>query len=790
MGRTFLFEHRHLWLRSRRQVAIARVRHEVEQAIRDFFYERDFVLVDTPILTGSIGEEAGNLFSTDYFDLGKAYLAQTGQLYVEAAAAALGKVYCFGPTFRAEKSKTRRHLTEFWMVEPEVAFNDSDDNMRLQEEFVSYIVARVLERRPGGAQGARARHARRSSGSWAPFPRITYTDAVTKLQGLGSDIKWGEDLGGDDETLLAEEYDRPVFVCNYPKEIKAFYMKENPDDPRTVLCNDCLAPEGYGEIIGGSQREDDHDKLLARIGEQGLDPEAYGWYLDLRKYGTFVHSGSGSGSSGPWRGSAASRTSASRSRFRGRSTGCIRRPISPGLQLPGLHLVPQPIQRRQPRRGGRSRARRPAARRPRTGRGTSGWRGRGPCPGAPRPCGRDSPRRTAGRRSHRSARRGRGARRSVLRTAPPRRCPAARVGQLLLHLRQLLPHLGQRSSDIGPVEPHRGRPLLQSVGARAGAGAWGRGRRGCARRRSRRFIRSHGWAGPRSKRCGWRRRILRSSSSATSSAVNSPRSSAITSCKARWRRKSPSSSRIGRVAGAEGLIELEHFLDQVGPQRLPGLGPVPRAPRPQVPDHRAWRVQALNSLAFILRARYHTRRLVSRQTRSRRPVPGSMSTLARSSPTPAPCSRSPAAVCFRWSKPTATVSVPSRWRAPSRRSTPGASESRRSRRAWRCGRRGSAGRSWCSVRSPRGDRGIPREDLRPVIGDLGGARRWFAAGDRPFHVEIDTGMARVGFRWSDAAGLSEAGRVLGAAPGWEGVFTHFPLRRPRRPRPSGSSGSG
>jgi asparaginyl-tRNA synthetase len=293
-GTTFLFEHRHLWLRSRRQAAVARVRHEVVQAIRDFFYQRDFVLVDTPILTGAIGEEAGNLFATEYFDLGKAYLAQTGQLYVEAAAAALGKVYCFGPTFRAEKSKTRRHLTEFWMVEPEVAFNDSDANMRLQEEFVSYVVSRALERRQ-----EELKELERDQGPLervqAPFPRISYTDAVTRLNGLGSDMTWGSDLGGDDETLLAREYDRPLFVYNYPKHVKAFYMKENPADPRTVLNNDCLAPEGYGEIIGGSQREDSYDKLLARILEQGLDPEAYRWYLDLRKYGTFVHSGFGLG---------------------------------------------------------------------------------------------------------------------------------------------------------------------------------------------------------------------------------------------------------------------------------------------------------------------------------------------------------------------------------------------------------------------------------------------------------------------------------------------------------------
>jgi asparaginyl-tRNA synthetase len=293
-GTAFLFEHRHLWLRSRRQVAIARVRHEVIQAIRDFFYERGFVLVDTPILTGSIGEHAGTLFATDYFDLGKAFLAQTGQLYVEAAAAALGKVYCFGPTFRAEKSKTRRHLTEFWMVEPEVAWNDSDANMRLQEDFVSYIVRRCLERRrPELAE--LERNLAPLEACVPPYHRVSYTDAIEKLKGLGSSIEWGGDLGGEDETLLAKQYDRPVMVYNYPKAVKAFYMKENPADPRTVLNNDMLAPEGYGEIIGGSQREDDYDKLRARITAEGLPEEAYGWYLDLRKYGTFVHAGFGLG---------------------------------------------------------------------------------------------------------------------------------------------------------------------------------------------------------------------------------------------------------------------------------------------------------------------------------------------------------------------------------------------------------------------------------------------------------------------------------------------------------------
>ncbi|HKP29612.1 MAG TPA: asparagine--tRNA ligase [Gemmatimonadales bacterium] len=293
-GTAFLFEHRHLWLRSRRQVAILKVRAEVEQSIRDFFYQRDFVLVDTPILTGSIGEEAGNLFATPYFDLGQAYLAQTGQLYVEAGCAALGKVYCFGPTFRAEKSKTRRHLTEFWMVEPEVAWADSNANMELQEQFVSYIVARCLDRRREELKELE-RDTATLERVVPPFPRVSYTDAVAYLKEQGQAIEWGQDIGGDEETVLAKGYDRPVFVYNYPKGIKAFYMKENPDDPRTVLNNDCLAPEGYGEIIGGSQREDNYDILLSRIRAQGLDEKAYGWYLDLRRYGTFVHSGFGLG---------------------------------------------------------------------------------------------------------------------------------------------------------------------------------------------------------------------------------------------------------------------------------------------------------------------------------------------------------------------------------------------------------------------------------------------------------------------------------------------------------------
>lgn len=292
-GIDFLLDHRHLWLRSRRQRAIARVRSELEQAIHDFFYERGFLRVDTPVLTAAIGERAG-LFETEYFDEGKAYLAQTGQLYGEAAAAAFGRIYTFGPTFRAEKSKTRRHLTEFWMIEPEVAWYDSDDNMRLQESLVSYLVARALERcAPELAE--LERDTSRLACVAPPFPRLDYGDVVVTLQQKGSSIVWGDDLGAEDESLVVEDFDRPVFVMNYPREAKAFYMKENPADPRTVLCDDLLAPEGYGEIIGGSQREDDHDRLLRRIREEGLPEDAYGWYLDLRKYGTFVHSGFGIG---------------------------------------------------------------------------------------------------------------------------------------------------------------------------------------------------------------------------------------------------------------------------------------------------------------------------------------------------------------------------------------------------------------------------------------------------------------------------------------------------------------
>ena len=292
-GVDFLLDHLHLWLRSSQQRAGLRVRSEVEQAIHDFLYERDFVRVDTPILTGSIGEHAGSLFETDYFGE-SAYLAQTGQLYAEAACPAFRNVYCFGPTFRAEKSKTRRHLTEFWMMEPEMAFVDSDGNMDFQEELISYVVGRAVERCQEQLD-LLERDLSKLENVQAPFPRVNYADAVARLQEKGSKIEWGDDIGGSDETLLSEDHDRPVFIYNYPKAVKAFYMKESPQDTTTVLCDDLIAPERYGEIIGGSQREDNLDLLLARIREEKLPEEAYGWYLDLRRFGTFPHSGFGMG---------------------------------------------------------------------------------------------------------------------------------------------------------------------------------------------------------------------------------------------------------------------------------------------------------------------------------------------------------------------------------------------------------------------------------------------------------------------------------------------------------------
>jgi asparaginyl-tRNA synthetase len=293
-GIDFLLENRHLWLRSARPTAIMRIRDQAITSFRAFFRERGFLLIDTPILTGSIGESAGTLFTVPYFDLGDAYLAQTGQLYLEAACMAYGKVYNFGPTFRAEKSKTRRHLTEFWMLEAEVAYADNVDNMRLQEDMVSRVVADVLA---NCAEELKAleRDPAPLAKVTPPFIRMDYGEAVKILQSKGSSVQWGDDLGGEDETILTKLYEKPIFVMNYPKKAKAFYMKENPENPETVLCADLLAPEGYGEIIGGSQREDILEKLLSRIHEEKLPEDTYGWYLDLRKYGSVPHSGYGIG---------------------------------------------------------------------------------------------------------------------------------------------------------------------------------------------------------------------------------------------------------------------------------------------------------------------------------------------------------------------------------------------------------------------------------------------------------------------------------------------------------------
>ena len=293
-GIDFLLERRHLWLRSVRQEAMLRVRSRVAASMRRFFDERGFILVDTPILTGAIGENAGALFSLPYFDLGEAYLAQTGQLYLEAACAALGRVYNFGPTFRAEKSKTRRHLTEFWMLEAEVAFMDHAGNQELQEQLVARVAADTVAQ-CAGELATLGRDLAPLRAVKAPFPRLDYGDAIDRLRAAGSGITWGQDLGGDDETLLSRQFERPVFVVNYPRAVKAFYMKGNPDDQRTVLCADLLAPEGYGEIIGGSQREDDYDTLRGRIREAGLPEESYLWYLELRRFGSVVHSGFGIG---------------------------------------------------------------------------------------------------------------------------------------------------------------------------------------------------------------------------------------------------------------------------------------------------------------------------------------------------------------------------------------------------------------------------------------------------------------------------------------------------------------
>ncbi len=293
-GVEFLIDHRHLWLRSKKTAAILKIRHRVAKAIRDFFDERGFTLFDPPIITPNACEGTSTLFEFDYFDLGKAYLTQSGQLYAEAGAMAFGKVYTFGPTFRAEKSKTRRHLTEFWMVEPEMAFFDLDDDMDLAEEFLEYIVAAVLKDRREELE-ILERDISKLESVKRPFPRISYDDAVEILKKKGVDFKWGDDFGGADETLISEEFDRPVMVHRYPSEIKAFYMKRDPENEKVALAVDVLAPEGYGEIIGGSQREDNIDLLLERIKQHELPQEFFEWYLDLRRYGSVPHSGFGLG---------------------------------------------------------------------------------------------------------------------------------------------------------------------------------------------------------------------------------------------------------------------------------------------------------------------------------------------------------------------------------------------------------------------------------------------------------------------------------------------------------------
>ena len=292
-GVGFLMEHRHLWLRSNRQHAVLRIRHEIIRACRNFFDDRGFILLDAPIFTPNACEGTTTLFQTDYFD-DKAYLTQSGQLYSEATAAAFGKVYCFGPTFRAEKSKTRRHLMEFWMVEPEIAYAELDEVMDLAEAFLCYIVQQVLQtRRPELA--VLERDLSRLEGVKPPFPRISYEEAIGRLQQRGNAIQHGDDFGGDEETLLSNEFDRPAIVHRYPSALKAFYMQNDAERPDLALCMDVLAPEGYGEIIGGGQRIHEHEKLLTRIREHKLPEEQFQWYLDLRQYGSVPHAGFGMG---------------------------------------------------------------------------------------------------------------------------------------------------------------------------------------------------------------------------------------------------------------------------------------------------------------------------------------------------------------------------------------------------------------------------------------------------------------------------------------------------------------
>ena len=292
-GVDFLMGLRHLWMRSSQQHAVLRVRSEIEQGIADFFHQREYVRIDSPILTGSAVEGTSTLFETDYFG-DKAYLSQSGQLYLEPAAAAFGKVYCFGPTFRAEKSKTRRHLTEFWMVEPEVAFLQFEGLCRLAEDFVAALVARALDRCREELKRLE-RDTTKLEAVQTPFPRTTYREAIARLGEKGFPVKFGDDLGADEETALAQDLDRPLIVSRFPTAIKSFYMQPDPQDPEVVLGLDMLAPEGYGEIIGGSERIHDLALLEQRLAEHKLPREAYEWYLDVRRYGTFPHSGFGMG---------------------------------------------------------------------------------------------------------------------------------------------------------------------------------------------------------------------------------------------------------------------------------------------------------------------------------------------------------------------------------------------------------------------------------------------------------------------------------------------------------------
>jgi asparaginyl-tRNA synthetase len=293
-GIEFLMDHRHLWLRSKREHAAIRVRHEVIRAVRDYFDTHGFTLVDTPIFTPAACEGTTTLFEVNYFDEEKAYLTQSGQLYNEADAMAFGKVYCFGPTFRAEKSKTRRHLTEFWMVEPEMAYATLDDVKRVGEELVVFVVGRVLENRRAELQELE-RDTSKLEAIRPPFPRMSYDDAVLELQKKGSDIQWGGDFGGTDETLITEGLDRPLIVDRFPTQIKAFYFEPDPARPELALGVDFIAPEGYGEIIGGGQRIHDLDLLLKRLEEHQLPREAFDWYVDLRKFGSVPHAGFGMG---------------------------------------------------------------------------------------------------------------------------------------------------------------------------------------------------------------------------------------------------------------------------------------------------------------------------------------------------------------------------------------------------------------------------------------------------------------------------------------------------------------